>query len=117
MITSNRSVSVILTGNIDSSIAFNADENLDSPGMISLYDLTAGVNTITLPTAAIPVAATIVPPALNVEGITLKGIAADTGIQIHPTDPTVLTFDPDALPASFVLVADDDIDGLTIIWS
>lgn len=116
MTISNRTNSVIFTGNIDTSVAFNATENTDSPGSVLLYDLVAGNNTITLPPAT-PVAATIIPPEGNEETLTLKGISGDTGIRLHPTDPTVLTFDPDALPANFILVAGDDIDGLVIIWS
>lgn len=114
--TSNRQVSVTFTEDLNITLAFDATENTDSPGVVQLYDLTSGANTITLPPAT-PVSATIIPPSDNTETITLKGVSGDTGIQLHPTDPTVLTFDPDSLPASFVLTVGDDISGLRIVWA
>lgn len=118
MITSNRLSSVTFTGDINTTIAYNTSENDGSPGAISILTLAIGNNTIALPTGgSTPVSATIVPPEGNLATITLKGVNGDTGVRINPTDPTILTFDPDALPASFVLTASAEIIGLTIVWA
>lgn len=114
-VTSNRVTSVTFTGDLDLTVVENATANAASPGGIQSYNLASGNNTITLP--ATPVSATIIPPTDNTETITLKGISGDTGLKLSPTDPTVLAFDPNNLPASFLLVAGDTITGLRIIWA
>lgn len=116
MTISNRFVSVTFTDGLDITVVENAAENLDSPGSIQLYDLATGNNTITLPPAS-PTSATIIPPVGNEESIVLKGVVGDTGIVLNPTDPTVLTFDPEDAPVSFVLNVSDDIDNVRIVWA
>jgi hypothetical protein len=65
--------------------------------------LASGANTITPPAGSTPVSVTIVPPAGNVITITLKGVTGDTGILLHPTDPTTIALGSPT--ATFVLTA------------
>lgn len=67
--------------------------------------LQLGANTITLPTLPAPTGCIIVLPSANTAVVTLKGVTGDTGIAIGKTGTTVLTWDPTALPTSFVLTS------------
>lgn len=116
-VTSERITTVVYSGDINSSVEFNAAANTASPGSITMHTLSSGANTITLPTGGSTVkAATIVPPEDNAETLTLKGVSGDTGIALNKVDPTTITFDSPA-PANFVLTAGGTITGLRIIWS
>ncbi len=86
--------------------------NTDSPAQVQFIDLASGANTITPPTGAIGF--TLILPSGNVETVTLKGITGDTGVVLHPTDPTSVGLNS---TSTFVLTASDDIDGCRIIWS
>lgn len=116
---STRSVVISFTGDIQYSQSFPAAGNATAPGDIDVITLAAGNNTISVPNiAALAVAkgCTIVPPSGNANTLTLKGVAGDTGIPLHKTDPTSITFDtPPA--ASFVLNAGAQIDGVRLIWT
>ena len=65
--------------------------------------LGAGANTITIPTTPAPTGCIIQLPSTNTSVTTLKGVAGDTGIAIGKTSSHLLTWDPTAVPASFVL--------------
>ena len=65
--------------------------------------LASGANTITVPTTPAPTGCLITLPATNTQVTTLKGVAGDTGIAIGKTSSFLLTWDPTAPPASFVL--------------
>jgi hypothetical protein len=116
-VTSERITTIKFTGGANYYQEFSAASNTNSPASENIYTLAVGANTITLPTGgSTPKGATIIPPVGNEETITLKGVSGDTGIALHKTDPTSITFDSPA-PASFVLTAGDEIEGLRIVWS
>jgi hypothetical protein len=117
MITSERITTIKFSGDIQYALEFSAADNVNSPASETIHTLALGANTITLPTGGSSVkSGTIIPPSDNEETLTLKGISGDTGIALHKTDPTVITFDSPA-PADFVLTAGGIITGLRIIWS
>lgn len=118
-VQSNRSININSAGDVVYNQTFSAALNGTAPGDMDVMTLSAGNNTITVPNiAAVAVAkgATIIPPVGNVQTITLKGVAGDTGILLHKTDPTSISFDSPP-PANFVLSAGAQIDGLRIIWT
>lgn len=115
-ITSSRKVVVSFAGDIIATYPAFADDNAAANGAISNLDLISGANTITLPAGTVR-GATIVPPSGNTEVITLKGVTGDTGIPLHVTDPTSISFDASTPPVSFVLTVGGNITGLKIFWS
>lgn len=72
-------------------------------GQIQWVVLQSGANTITTPASPSPTGCIIVLPATNTSVTTLKGVSGDTGIAIGKTTTQVLTWDPTAAPATFVL--------------
>ena len=72
-------------------------------GSITQVVLQAGANTITVPSTPAPTGCIIQLPSTNTSVTTLKGVAGDTGIAIGKTTSHLLTWDPAAVPASFVL--------------
>lgn len=115
-VTSNRLVKVILTGDVEYNQSFNAAASTNSPGQISLVSLTSGANTITPPSGgSSPQAVTILPPSGNASLITLKGVAGDTGVALHYTDPTVIGLN--STTGTFVLATTTSIDGVRLIWT
>jgi hypothetical protein len=115
--TSTRSTVINFTGDVAAPEVVSAAANLVSPAQIELKTFTgAGANTVTAPTGgSTPTAVTIIPPAGNVQTITLKGVTGDTGVALHLTDPTTI-----ALAASvttFVLTVGGTITGLRLVWS
>lgn len=117
-VTSTRRVRISFTGeSLTSLYNFVAASNLVAPDVIELKTLASGANTITLPTGgSTPTGATIIPPAGNLQTLTLKGVTGDTGILMHKTDPFSISFDT-VPPASFVLTAGGTITGLRIVWT
>ena len=85
---SDRSIVIEDTGDVEYSQTFEADQVSTGSGQNQLIALSSGANTITVPTSA--VAVTIVPPIGSTVALTLKGVAGDTGIALHPSDPTSL---------------------------
>lgn len=112
-----RTVTINLTGDVIADKIFSAAQNAVSPGSITIHSLALGDNTIIVPasTGITVKAATIIPPSGNLEAITIKGIAGDTGIAISKTDPTSIAFE--TAPAGFVLNAGAAIPGLRIVWT
>lgn len=118
-VTTTRSINITMTGDVQLNQTFPAASNAIGPGDIDVMTLAVGANTIPVPNiAAINVTkgATIIPPSGNVQTITLKGIAGDTGVALHKTDPTSIAFDSPP-PANIVLTAGAQIDGLRIVWT
>ena len=114
--TSTRVVTIANSGDVSSNNALNAGTNGAAPGSITIHSLSAGDNTITVPTGGSTVkGATIIPPSGNTQTITLKGAGGDTGIPLSKVDPTSLAFE--TAPASFILNAGGIITGLRIHWS
>ena len=115
-VTSTRRVTVIMTGDIEVADQFSAADNADSPGAVEIKTLAIGANTVTVPTGGTTVTGcTIIPPAANTNDITLKGLAADTGIIVHPTDPTSIALD--STVTSFVLNAEAETIGVRLVWT
>lgn len=113
-VTSRRTIGISFQGAVDApGLSYAAAENSSSPGDIDLQNLASGVNTITKAIGA--KAATIIPPTGNTVLITLKGVTGDTGVVIHPTDPTSIGLD--ATVTSFVLTAASAVTGIRIIWT
>lgn len=80
--------------------------NIATPnGSKTVTVLASGANTITVPQLPVPTFCIIIPNPSNTVAMTVKGIAGDTGIRISQIYPTMLSFDPAALPASFVVNA------------
>lgn len=93
-----------------------AADNSASPAEIDLVTLSAGDNTITVPTSGTtPKACTIVKPTNNATLIKLKGAGGDTGIKLHNTDPDTISID--ATQTSFILNAAAQIDGVRLFWT
>lgn len=116
-VSSTRSLSLQLTGDVTAGYKLDSAVNAASPGMNEIKDLSLGNNTITVPTggSSVPTAVTIVPPEDNEVVLTLKGINGDTGIAIHLTDPLTLSL-ADSV-TSFVLNAADAVEGVRFYWT
>lgn len=115
-VTAQRNVTIQFTGDISAANTFTAANNTASPGQIEVRTLATGNTTITPPTGGTtPKSVTIVPPSGNLNTITLKGIAADTGIVLHLTDPTTISLNSPTTP--FVLVTAADVVGVRLIWT
>lgn len=115
-ITSNRTITITQSGEIASANTFSAAANTAAPGDIDLLTLASGFNTITLPLGGSTVrGATIIPPAGNTQTLTLKGVTGDTGILIHKTDPTSISFD--AGVTTFGITAGGTVTGLRVIYT
>lgn len=119
-ISSTRQTIIQYTGDLVAGFVLDAAVNEVSTGVVNLLDLASGNNTIpvftTGPTSEIlPTSVTIVPPADNEETITLKGVNGDTGVKLHPTDPTTIALDPSV--ASFVLNVTGDVLGVRFYWA
>lgn len=110
-ITSDSRVINIFTGDLGMQSIQSALENANSPGSIQDISLALGANTITPP--ANSTGATIVFPAANTVLVTLKGVTGDTGIVLHPTDPTRIGLNS---TTAFVLTAATSV-AIRIIWS
>lgn len=90
--------------------------NQYSPMKVETQDLTNGVDTtITVPTKASGVL--IIPPSGNTLGLTLKGIAADTGVVSGKLGFILLSFDATPI-ASFVLknTGGSTMSGVQFVW-
>lgn len=111
-VTSNRQVRVLLTGDIEYDQSFNATASTTSPGQLEVMTLAEGDNVISIPEGSVGV--TIIPPSDNDEPITLKGDAGDIGIELHPTDPTILGL---TTTTGFVLAVAADVSNVRFIWT
>jgi hypothetical protein len=113
---SARTQTLTFTGDVSATQVNSAGQNPNSPAVSELKSLVAGANTITPPSGgSTPCAVTIIPPAGNVIALTLKGIAGDTGIALHLTDPSTIALAGGV--ASFVLNVTSAMTGLRLIWS
>lgn len=81
-------------------------------GQVTEVVLQAGANTITIPTVPAPSGCVITLPVGNTSITTLKGVTGDTGIALGKTTSQLLSWDPTAVPASFVLTSVSTQTGL-----
>lgn len=115
-VTSKRSISHTFTGDETASWVNEASDNASSPGMIQVFSLVNGPNTITVPTGGtVPVAVTILKPSGNTTSIVLKGVSGDTGVRLHNTDPDTISIDPSV--ATFVLTVGAALTGVRLVWA
>src|SRR5215831_11143666 len=112
---SARVTTITFTGDVTATQTNAAAQNPASPGQNEIKNLASGANTITVPSGATVVSVTIVPPAGNTAALTLKGIAGDTGIGLHPTDPMTIALAPTV--TTFVLNAAATVTGIRFIWT
>jgi hypothetical protein len=62
--------------------------NSSASGAATFTTLASGFNTINVPSGSLWVI--IVPPSGNTTSLTLKGITGDTGIVLHPSQPSLI---------------------------
>ena len=110
-VTSNRSIVITQAGDVEYTQEFEAAVNATGSGKNDLANLSSGNNTITIPTNA--KAVTIIPPTGNTVALTLKGVAGDTGVGLHLTDPSSIAL----TSTTFVLNAASALTGLRLIYS
>src|SRR5260221_2742937 len=94
-ITSSRTLQLQFSGDITESVIQSALDNIASSGKTDVTTLLVGANTITAPViSGVTVSGlTVIPPAGNVNVITLKGVTGDTGVVLHKTDPSSIGLD------------------------
>lgn len=116
-VLAQRVVTVTFSGDAAGTEVYTAAANPISPGAQDLVSLAMGANTVTVPVVAgvTVTCLTIIPPAGNTGVITLKGVTGDTGVVIHPTDPTSLGIG--AAVVSLVLNASVAIAGVRLVWN
>lgn len=115
-VISNRNIDHSFTGDETASWTNSAAENISSPGMIQVMTLASGNNTITVPTGGtVPTAVTILKPSGNTTALTFKGVAGDTGVRLHDTDPDSISLHSSA--ATFVLNAGASLSGVRLVWA
>lgn len=115
-VTATRAQTITYSVDTTGTVTLSAASNAASPGSVELKTLASGFNTVTLPTGgSTVVSCTIVPPAANTTAITLKSITGDTGIRIHNTDPTTITFH--TTETAFGLTTGAQIVGVRFFWT
>jgi hypothetical protein len=116
-ITSSRTVQVQFSGDVTANVIQSALDNTAAFGETDTDTLAIGANTITAPvvTGLVITGLTIIPPAGNVNLITLKGVTGDTGIALHKTDPTSIALDSSFI--SLVLTVTVAVNGVRLVWS
>jgi hypothetical protein len=62
--------------------------NSAASGQTQFVTLASGFQTVSVPAGA--VWCIVVPPAGNTTSITLKGITGDTGVVLHPSQPSII---------------------------
>jgi hypothetical protein len=116
--SSQRETRLQFTGDVVAGFILAAAVNASASAQEEIKQLVLGANTITVPTGGstvFPNSVTIVPPAGNTTALTLKGVTGDTGILLHPTDPTTIAFTTTV--ANFVLTAATTINGVRLYWT
>jgi hypothetical protein len=111
-VTSNRTVRIQFTGDVEYTQDFDAAQSVVGTGQNQVYNLSSGNNAIVVPASA--VAATIIPASDNSVVLTLKGVNGDTGILLALTSPTSIGLDGSG--TDFVLNAASSVN-VRIIFS
>lgn len=112
-VNSTRKITIVYSGGVIGTEPIEAASNSASPGQIEVKTLASGANTITPPAGA--QAVTIVPPALNVVTMLLKGVTGDTGVGLHLTDPTSIALASAA--STFVITTSGSLVGIRFFWT
>lgn len=114
--SAQRKITLTYTGDVAGVEEIAATTNLASPAQMQIVTLAIGDNTITVPGGgSTPVSCTIVKPSTNANAIKLKGIAGDTGVNLHLTDPDTVSLA--AGVTGFVLNAAAQIVGVRLFWT
>jgi hypothetical protein len=111
-ITAKRINVIDFSGDVVLTDQFPAADNTTSPGVIDLTNLNSGFNSIAVKTNSRAVL--ILPPLGNAVTMTLKGITGDTGINIHPTDPTAIALATGQ--ATIGISCGSAITGMRLVW-
>lgn len=115
-VTSRRKTTIVLAGDVAGTQEYDAAYNTNSAGVVQVATLSAGTNTVTVPSGGTtPTCVTIIKPSDNTVAITFKGIAGDTGVRLHDTDPDSISIHSGV--TSFVLTAAAEIEGVRLVWS
>ena len=117
-VQSSRQSIIVFTGDVTGTEIAQAAVNQLSPGASQVIALVTGPNTITVPAVAlvyVPTAVTIQPDPLNTSVLALKGVSADTGIPIHPTDQMTLSLA--STTTSFVILVASGPVNIRFTWS
>lgn len=115
-VTAQRNIVIQFSEDIEAADSFNAANNEASPGQIEVRTFAIGDTTVTPPGGGTtPVACTIIPPAGNTATLTLKGVAGDTGVVLHKTDPTSIGLNSPTV--TFVLTASAEVAGCRLVWT
>lgn len=99
--SADRAITIVFQGDVAGTQELEAAENTTSPAGTLAVVLSSGNNTIAVPTGA--TAVTIAKASDNVVALVVKGVAGDTGIRLHDTDPDSLSLH--ASQTSFVINA------------
>ena len=106
---------ITITGDLAAqALQFAGAANAASPVKEDFLNLSMGNTTLTAPTAATPTYLILVPPAGNTALMTLRGIAGDTGVALHKTNPTFIALDSTFV--SCVINAGATVTGLRVLW-
>lgn len=116
-ITANIRNYIQFSGDQDSEIVNGSGDLLNSPAMVELVTLNTGDNELPVPSIdGFTVHGVVIePPDYNLEGMTLKGAALDTGIALSASLPTILQFGATP-PASIFVSVEDNVVGLRLVW-
>lgn len=116
-ITSSRTVQIQFSGDITSQIIQSAADNATAFGETDTDTLAIGNNTVPAPIVSglLITGLTIIPPSGNTAIMTLKGVAGDTGIPLHITDPTSIALDPTFV--SLIISVTAQVVGVRFIWT
>lgn len=112
-VSAQRNVTILMDGDFSVQMYENAAANTTSPAVVLNTNLQSGTTTLTPPASATGL--TILPPSGNVDSITVKGASGDTGIVIHPTDPTSIGIA--STNSDVLLTATTTINNVRLVWS
>ncbi len=110
--SSRRKTTIIFAGDVGGTQEHEAAYNTSSPAASYPVELGSGANTITKPTNATCV--TIVKASDNTTSLTFKGVAGDTGVRLHDTDPDSITLHSSV--TTFVLTTGAAMT-VRLVWS
>jgi hypothetical protein len=100
-----RTITLVFSGDVRGTQEIEAADVDASVATVGQLAISAGNATITIPTGAKSV--TIVKPSDHTGIITLKGVAGDTGVKLHPTDPDTISLH--STMTTFVLTVSVDV--------